>query len=114
LAGVGKLFDRSARTQHIEAYGLLPPGVARVLGAVLPFVELAIAASLLTGFGGCFGATLALALLLLFSFAQGIVLVRGREVPCGCFGSLSSQPVSWRHVLNNLVLAACCLLATRS
>ncbi len=114
LAGIGKLFDRSATTQHIERYGLLPLAVARLTAAVLPVVELAIAASLLTGFGGRLGATLALALLMLFSLAQTIVLVRGREVLCGCFGSLSAQPVRWRHVLNNLVLAACCLLATRA
>jgi len=93
----------------VEAYNLLPRRLAQMFGSVLPWLELAIATSLLSGIlvGG--GTALSFTLLLVFSLAQSIVLLRGQEVPCGCFGSLSTRPVRWANVLSNLGLAACCL-----
>jgi Methylamine utilisation protein MauE len=88
---------------HIEFRGLL--AVAYL------WIELAIAAALLTGFLAATASAIALLLLLIFSVAQGTLLLRGQEVPCGCFGSLSEKPVSWRNVLINLGFGACCLQA---
>jgi hypothetical protein len=112
IAGAGKLLARVPAAQSIEAYRLLPEPVARLVGLVLPVVELVIASSLLTGFLADWTALGALGLLLVFSVAQASVLLRGQEVPCGCFGSLSSRPVRWGNVLSNLALAACCVLAS--
>ncbi len=110
VAGLRKLLSPSSSVQSVEAYGLLPRRVARIFGIVLPWLELTIAALLLSGFVGGPTATIALALLLIFSLAQTIALIRGQEVPCGCFASLSARPVSWTNVASNLALVASCFL----
>jgi hypothetical protein len=112
FAGVGKLLSgTSATKQAVEAYRLLPSPVARFLGFALPWVELLIAASLLSGILAGLAAMVGLALLALFSLAQATVLLRGQQVPCGCFGSLSTRPVQWTNIASNLGLIACCLIS---
>ena len=50
---------------------------------------------------------LAWGLLLLFSLAVGINLLRGNPFSCGCFGSSAlGSPLSWLTLLRNLVLLA--------
>jgi len=110
LAGLAKLFAPQVTGKAIEAYGVLPRSLSPLLGAFLPWIELAIAFSLLTGLFGTAAAVGALTLLVGFSLAQTNVRLRGKEVSCGCFGSLSTRPVRWSNVLTNLVLAAFCLV----
>ena len=114
LAGVAKLLSKRPVSQSVEAYGVLSRPVARLIGILLPWIELAIAAALLTGIMGGLAWVLALTLLLIFSLAQATILLRGHEVPCGCFGSFSTRPVRWGNVLSNLALAACCLVAAQA
>jgi hypothetical protein len=66
LASGGKLLAGSSARHSVEAYNLLPPALAQFVGSVLPWVELAIAASLLTGIMGSWAVAAALALLLVF------------------------------------------------
>jgi len=110
LAAIGKLLNRSAAITSIEAYRLVPKAIARLSGISLPWVELAIATFLFAGFMPHMAAALALVLLLAFSIAQAIILLRGDEVPCGCFGSLSTQPVRWPNLLINFTLIGACLV----
>lgn len=109
VAGLAKLFDRAGTVQSIEAFHLLPTRVSRVIGGLLPWLELGVGLSLLTP-AAMAGAVAGMALLPAFSVAQSSVLLRGLEVPCGCFGSLSVNPVRWRNVLANLAFAGCCFV----
>ncbi len=45
-------------------------------------------------------------LLLAFSGAVGITLLRGREMDCGCFGGASAEKTTWFTVARNLVLTS--------
>jgi hypothetical protein len=38
-------------------------------------------------------------------------VVRGDDVPCACFGRPSAHPVSWWHVVRNVVLAGLAVAA---
>ncbi|MBI3468104.1 MAG: hypothetical protein HY000_34290 [Planctomycetes bacterium] len=113
LASLSKLLDQSDAVESVERYGLLPTRFAHLLGRFLPWLELAIAFSLLTGVSGRCGAITAIAMLVAFSVAQTLVLLRGQEVPCGCFGTVSSRSVGSGNVLTNLVLVVCSVLALR-
>jgi hypothetical protein len=108
LAGASKLINRTDAVRAVEAYGILPRALAQFVGRALPPFELLIAACLLSGFLVGLAMPAALLLLLLFSVAQTIVLARGQEVPCGCFGSSSLDPVRWMNVIRNIALATCC------
>jgi hypothetical protein len=67
----------------------------------------------LTGVLRAAAAIAALALLVLFSLAQTIVLLRGEQVACGCFGSRSTRPVQWSNLLLNAGLGFSCLFLVR-
>ncbi len=110
FASVGKLSKPSIVRRSVEAYGL-PRFVANPLGFILPWVELVLATSLLTGFFATYTVMIAVTLLLVFVIAQTVVLSRGYAIPCGCFGVLSAQKnADWTNVTTNLLLSAACIV----
>jgi hypothetical protein len=108
LASLAKLSDRSAAVEAVKAYKILNAATARLFGLSLPWVELFVALSLIATTMVPIGLVVALILLTFFTAAQTLSLSKGRVIPCGCFGSASSQVVTWRRILFNLALAAGC------
>ena len=105
VAGVAKLLDRSGTREALREFGV-PEGVVLPGGAILPLVELAVAALLIPISTAWVGAVAALALLLLFTAVVGLTLARGRRPECHCFGQLAATPVGWWTFARNAVLAA--------
>ncbi|MBQ0892741.1 DoxX family membrane protein [Micromonospora sp. U56] len=87
VAGAAKVGDLAASGRAVNAYQLLPYDVAMVVGAALPFVELALGAILLVGLATRLAGGVSAALLVVF--VTGIVSAwsRGLAIDCGCFGS---------------------------
>jgi uncharacterized membrane protein YphA (DoxX/SURF4 family) len=85
-AGASKVTDLAASGRAVNAYRLMPFDVAEVVGAVLPFVELALGVLLLVGVATRLAAAASAALLAVF--IAGIVSAwsRGLSIDCGCFG----------------------------
>lgn len=104
-AAAGKLGDRASLAVAIENYHVLPAGASGVLALVLPTIEIAIGASLLSGALGRGASALAAGLLVVFAIAMFSALVRGIELSCGCFGAESVTVTPWT-VARNLGLAA--------
>src|SRR5262249_42331656 len=46
----------------------------------------------------------AIGLLIVFSIVALVAVAMKRQVPCGCFGQLDGQTLSWRTVLRNCFL----------
>jgi hypothetical protein len=113
VASVGKLSDSAAAVSAVERFQLLPASVARVFGLMLPWIELLLAVSLIIGAASRTAASFAIGLLVVFSIAQMIILLQGRRVECGCFGSASFEPVQWRDVARNIFLLLCCVWSVR-
>ncbi len=105
VAGLSKLADRKGSRQTIIDFGL-PAALAAPLGVLLPLAELAVAAALVPPATAWWGATGALALLLLFVGGISVNLARGRKPDCHCFGQLHSAPAGWKTLSRNGVLAA--------
>jgi peroxiredoxin len=105
IAGVTKLSDRGGSRQALVDFGL-PAAVASPLGTLLPLTELTVAAALIPAATAWWGASGALALLLLFVAGISINLARGRRPDCHCFGQLHSAPAGWKTLARNGVLAA--------
>ena len=79
--------------------------------ALLPGVELLLAAGLLLGFAPL-APMVAIALLLVFAAAMAINIGRGRRhIDCGCGHSGLRQQLGWSQVARNLVLATALLPA---
>jgi uncharacterized membrane protein YphA (DoxX/SURF4 family) len=87
IAGGAKVGDLAASGRAVNAYRLMPYDVAKVIGAALPFVEIAIGLLLLAGLAVRLLAGVSAVLLVVF--VAGIVSAwsRGLAIDCGCFGS---------------------------
>ncbi len=104
VAALAKLADREGTRQAMVAFGAPRPAAAP-LALALPLVELAVAALLLPAATALAGALGALGLLLLFSGAIALNLVRGLEPECHCFGQLHSAPAGPGTLVRNGLLA---------
>jgi peroxiredoxin len=105
VAGVAKLLDQAGSRKSLAGFGV-PAVVTPAAALLLPVVELACAVALLWGSWARWGATGALALLLLFVVAIAVNMMRGRQPDCHCFGQLHSSPAGWATLTRNLVLSA--------
>lgn len=105
LAGASKLRnDRFSRV--VASYELLPKALVRPVSVWLPRLE--VAAGVLLGLGVAIAvvALLLATLLASFSAVVTLVLLRGREIDCGCFGGGNRSRITWATVSRNLVLAS--------
>lgn len=103
-AGIAKLADLKGSRSSLAQFGL-PVFAVPAGAALLPVAELVCAIALLRASWTWWGALGALGLLLLFTVAITVSLVRGHTPDCRCFGQLRSSPVGWSTVARNLVLA---------
>jgi uncharacterized membrane protein YphA (DoxX/SURF4 family) len=87
IAGGLHVGDLAASGRAVNAYDLMPYDTARVVGAVQPFLEIAVGLLLLVGLATRLSA--AIGALLLVVFIAGIVSAwaRGLRIECGCFNS---------------------------
>ncbi|MGC4805195.1 MauE/DoxX family redox-associated membrane protein [Micromonospora sp. DT233] len=87
VAGATKVGDLAASGRAVNAYEVLPYDVATVVGAALPFVELALGVLLLLGLATRLTAGVSAALLVVFVAGIASAWARGLNIDCGCFGS---------------------------
>ncbi len=111
VAGIDKLRHRDLLPGVIANYRLLPDAMVAPAAALLPGVELLVAAGLLLGFAPL--APLgAISLLLVFACAMAINIGRGRRhIDCGCGHGALRQQLGWSQVARNLLLATALLPA---
>ncbi|MFC7548018.1 MauE/DoxX family redox-associated membrane protein [Plantactinospora sp. GCM10030261] len=86
IAGGTKVGDLAASGRAVNAYQIFPGDVATVIGAALPFVELALGLLLLVGLATRFAAGVSAVLLVLFIAGIAAAWSRGLSIDCGCFG----------------------------
>lgn len=105
-AGIIKVRAGSQRfLRAVVGYDLLPARAAGVVATVVPWSEIILGTLLVLGASLSFTAPLTAALLLTFSSAISVSLLRGRANSCGC--GPGSTPVRWSLLVRNLVLTAC-------
>lgn len=86
-AGGAKATDLAASVRAVRAYQLLPDGLATVVGAGLPWLEIVLGVLLIAGVAVRFGSIFSAALLVVFLIGIGSAAARGLRIDCGCFGS---------------------------
>lgn len=87
VAGLLKITDITGSVQSVMAYELFSYPVARVIGSMLPVVEIAVGLLLILGL--LTRGAAAVGGLLMVVFVVGIVSAwsRGLAIDCGCFGT---------------------------
>lgn len=106
-AAISKLQNADEFHGVVRNFRLLPEQVDGAFAFALPWVELVLAASLLTGIALNVAGAVAGALLVIFAVAIAINIVRGRtEIDCGCFRQGMRQRLSWALVARNVALCS--------
>lgn len=84
-AGWLKIGDPEGSVTAVRAYQLLPPGLADVLGRVLPPLEIAVGVCLLVGLLTRLAGGLSALLQVAFVIGVSSVWIRHIAIECGCF-----------------------------
>jgi hypothetical protein len=85
-------------------YEVLPSDWGRVIGPIILAAELAISYTFLTGNGIRLGGPAAMVLALGFVGTSTLVMLRGRTVPCLCFGASAQEMVGPRTLFRAVLL----------
>lgn len=104
VAGLAKLRHSDDFARAIAGYELLPRGVVPAVAVWLPRLEVGAGTLLLAGFLIVPTAVVLAAALVIFTAAVALALLRGREIDCGCFGTVSPRRITWSTVGRNVVL----------
>jgi hypothetical protein len=88
ITAIAKIYDFNAFIDEVYGYGLLPIGLAHLVGWVLPWVELFLACSLLLGVYERLMSAFILVMSVIFEFAGAYAIFNDSGIVCGCFGSL--------------------------
>jgi len=112
-AGASKVTDLAGSVQATSAYQILPYDLAKVVGEILPFIEIGVGILLVIGlFTRIMGVVGAL-MMLAFVIAIASVWARGISIDCGCFGeggAISAAEAIAKYpweILRDLGLMAC-------
>ena len=109
LAARHKISAHRRFEAQLAAYQILPESLVSPAARMLPWLEIAVAASLLFAFSRPVGALLAATLLAMYALAMGINMSRGRsQIDCGCGDT--PQSLSGLLLLRNAVLTVGALM----
>ncbi len=116
LAAGHKLTGMAAFQAVLNDYQLFPPRLVALIARVVPLLELLLGVGWLVSAHTSTVAYASAGLLVAYTAAMGINLIRGRvHIGCGCgFGGASpdDQPLSVGLLLRNVMLVIVALLAT--
>jgi putative oxidoreductase len=102
-AGVSKIFDPLGFAQNIVNYRAFPQVMSFFLALVLPWIEVICGAFLILGIFRSASALLLSGLLAVFLVLITVTIIRGIDIDCGCFGSLSAK-VDYKLILEDSIL----------
>ena len=102
-AGIIKITNPLGFAQDIANYLIFPQSVSFLLAIFLPWVEVICGVFVLTGLFLRSSSGLLSCLLIGFLILIIVTMIRGINVECGCFGSLSSQ-VDYKLLLTDCTL----------
>jgi uncharacterized membrane protein YphA (DoxX/SURF4 family) len=85
IAGGLKVGDLAASGRAVNAYDLISYDTAKIVGAVQPFLEIALGLLLLAGLAVRLSAAIAAVLLVVFIAGIASAWARGLQIDCGCF-----------------------------
>lgn len=112
-SGVAKVLTRKTDDSALNVMALPALVNTRAVRTALPWVEILLALALVLGSGSVLWAAAAATVLLFAAFTVlvSIGVRQGDPGSCGCFGSWSRAPMSWRTIVRNLVFVTLATLA---
>ncbi len=102
-AGFLKIFDPLDFAQNIANYRIFPQSVSLFLALIIPWIEVICGLLLVLGIFRETASFILSASLVVFLALIIVTLIRGLDIECGCFGSLSRR-VDYKLLLTDAVL----------
>ena len=113
-AGIQKILDPAAFAKSVNNYQLLPDHLVNFVAIYLPWLELVCFAALFHLRTRPAALVWIMLMLLVFIGAQGLAMMNGVDVSCGCFSSAEgSKKIGLQGILMNVGLMASALVAIR-
>lgn len=111
VAGALKVGDLAASGRAVAAYRIFPYDFATFIGAVLPFLEIALGVLLIVGLATRFASVVAAILLVVFIAGVASAWARGLRIDCGCFGdggdlTAGERPQYFSETIRDIALLA--------
>jgi len=102
-AGLLKILDPLAFVQSISDYRVFPREISFFAGLVLPWIEVICGVLVIAGIWQRASALILSGHLCAFLALIIVTMIRGIEIDCGCFGSLS-QSVDYKLIVPDVIL----------
>lgn len=106
FAAVPKIMEPLAFATAISHYELLPSWTINGYALIVAWLELLVGIALVLGFRVRTSSAITGLLLVMFTCAVAVAVVKGLQIDCGCFGAQGGDEVSWLKVLKNCGLIA--------
>lgn len=103
-AAIGKIAQPEEFAKSIMYYRILPLAAVNVAAILIPWVELLAGLGLIGGVSIRGNAAIILGMLVMFSIAIAIALVRGLDISCGCFGTASASKIGWTRLGEDIAM----------
>ncbi len=114
-AALPKILNPDLFALSVAQYRLLPGSLVNLVAIYLPWLELSCAAALAVLPSMRRGVLLLVAAMLVaFTLAIALAVLRGQSIPCGCFGGESAMSTGWMALARNCGLLALTALALRA
>lgn len=113
IASVGKISSGSVFVDEVKEYHLLPDALAQVYATALPWVEIVVGCLLIIGLVTTFSAGIAVLASLSLIIANAVVLGRGLNLECGCFGNLAVLQTREAIIIDSVMLMMALLILVR-
>lgn len=105
---LSKIFKPIPHLALIKEYKVLHTALIKPFFYIITICEILVSAALFCGFT-LTGSSLAILLLLTYSVAISINLLKDNKLNCGCGGFLGDHKLSWILVLRNIIFISICI-----
>ena len=112
-SSVDKVADPARFAVAVRGYDLLPLPLTNVFALVLAWAELIAGIMLVFGVYARQAAAAVLLLIIMFTGAIGMTMVRGMVIDCGCFSNEGGTQTGYWLVVRNVLLGAMALIIMR-
>ncbi len=103
-AAVEKIAQPEEFARAIMNYKILPLFSVNIAAIIFPWIELLAGLGLIARVQTRANALLIAAMLVIFSIAIAIALVRGLDISCGCFGTASASKVGLGRLFEDIAM----------
>ena len=104
VSGIAKLERPDLFAATLRLHRLLPPRTIAGVSISLPWIQIAVAAALVSSVGGLIPSVVALGLFLCFVVVELILVLTKRATECGCYGVAYRIPVDAASVAASVIL----------